>query len=247
MFPGVSTLVATDFKLVRREPATMFFTLLFGPALITVFGLLPAFRGADASLGGLTALDVYVPTVIVLALALASLNALPQMLASYRDKGYLRRMSTTPVKPAAVLASQLTVISVVSAASLVAVLCITRFAFGVALPRDLPGYLLALALAGLSLFSIGLAIAALAPSSKVAGPVGSVVTFPMMFFAGLWTPRAQMPPLLQRISDCTPLGAAAHALQDSWSGHAPQLLDLGVMAAYAVVFGLAAAKTFRWE
>ena len=246
MMPGIAKLVATEAKLVRREPATVFFALIFGPALITLFGALPAFRKPDSSLGGLTALDVYVPTVIVLALALAALNALPQTLASYRDKGYLRRMSTTPVSPAALLSAQLAVISVVSGTSLIAVVCISR-AFGVGFAHNPAGYLLCLVLAALELFAIGLAVAALSPSGKVAGPVGSVLTFPMMFFAGLWVPRAEMPSLLQHISDYTPLGAAAHALQDTWSGSAPQLLDLAVMAAYAVVFGLAATKTFRWE
>lgn len=245
-FGATTKLISTEARLVRREPATVFFVLFFGPALITVFGSLPAFRKPDPSLGGLTELDVYVPTVIVLALALAALNALPQALASYRDKGYLRRMSTTPVRPAALLTSQLTVVSAASAVSLLLVVGISR-AFGVTFAHNPVGYLFALVLAALALFAIGLTVAALSPSSKVAGPVGSVLTFPMMFFAGLWVPRAEMPALLQRISDYTPLGAAEHALQDAWSGGSPQLLDLGVMAAYAVVFGLAAAKTFRWE
>lgn len=246
MMPGVSKLIATEVKLVRREPATIFFALFFGPALITLFGCLPTFHKHSPTLGGLTAMDVYVPTVIVLALSMAALNALPQALAAYREKGYLRRMSTTPVGPAALLTSQLTVISAVSAVSLAAIVGISR-AFGVGFAHNPAAYLIALVLTALELFAIGLAIAALSPSSKVAGPVGAVLTFPMMFFAGLWVPRAELPSLLQHIGDYTPLGAAEHALQDAWSGSWPGLLDLGVMAAYAVVFGLAAAKTFRWE
>ncbi|HEV2636849.1 MAG TPA: ABC transporter permease [Actinocrinis sp.] len=246
MMTGFSKLLTTEAKLVRREPATLFFALVFGPALITLFGLLPAFHKHEPSLGGLTTLDVYVPTVIVLALALAALNALPQALSSYRDKGYLRRMSTTPVSPAALLASQLTVVSAVSALSLAAIAGISR-AFGVGFAGNPAGYLLALVLTALELFAIGLAVAALSPSSKVTGPVGAVLTFPTMFFAGLWVPRAQMPALLRRIGDYTPLGAGQHALQDAWAGRWPGLLDLAVMAAYAAVFGLAAARTFRWE
>jgi ABC-2 type transport system permease protein len=240
MMPGLRKLVVSEARLVRREPATIFFILFFGPALITLFGALPAFHKSQASLGGLSTLDVYVPTVIVLALALAALNALPQTLSAYRDKGYLRRMSTTPVSPAALLTSQLTVVSVVSAVSMIAVVGISR-GFGVGFAHNPAGYLIALVLTALELFAIGLAIAALSPSSKVAGPVGSVLTFPLMFFAGLWAPRSEMPALLQHIGDFTPLGAAEHALQDSWAGGWPTILDLGVMAAYAVVFGLAAA------
>ena len=45
----------------------------------------------------------------------------------------------------------------------------------------------------------------------------------------------------------TPLGPAVQALQRAAEGHWPYAQQLLVMAAYAVVFGLASAKLFRWE
>ncbi len=69
----------------------------------------------------------------------------------------------------------------------------------------------------------------------------------MMFFAGLWLPIAQMPSVLRHISHATPLGAAVQALQDSAQGHWPHPLQLLTLAAYAVAFGLAATRLFRWE
>jgi ABC-2 type transport system permease protein len=56
-----------------------------------------------------------------------------------------------------------------------------------------------------------------------------------------------MPSALQHISHATPLGAAVQALQDSWQGNWPQPLQLITLAIYAVVFGVAAARLFRWE
>jgi ABC-2 type transport system permease protein len=56
-----------------------------------------------------------------------------------------------------------------------------------------------------------------------------------------------MPATLQHISHATPLGAAVQALTDSAQGHWPTWLQLVTMAAYAVAFGLAAARWFRWE
>jgi ABC-2 type transport system permease protein len=69
----------------------------------------------------------------------------------------------------------------------------------------------------------------------------------MMFFAGLWLPIPNMPRVLQHISHATPLGAAVPALQNATLGHWPTSLQLLTLAAYAVAFGLAAAKLFRWE
>jgi ABC-2 type transport system permease protein len=56
-----------------------------------------------------------------------------------------------------------------------------------------------------------------------------------------------MPASLLRISDFTPLGAAVQALQDSMRGAWPHPSGLAVLAGYAVVFTVAAARFFRWE
>lgn len=90
-------------------------------------------------------------------------------------------------------------------------------------------------------------MAALAPTGRTAGLIGSLLFFPMMFFAGLWVPRQQMGPALREVSNFTPLGSAVQALQDSMYGHWPHPLTLGVLAGYAVVFGLGAARFFRWQ
>jgi ABC-2 type transport system permease protein len=52
---------------------------------------------------------------------------------------------------------------------------------------------------------------------------------------------------LRLFSDLTPLGSAVQALNDSWFGTTPSLLNLGVMAAWAVVAGVIAVRFFRWE
>src|SRR6266536_3009343 len=44
---------------------------------------------------------------------------------------------------------------------------------------------------------------------------------PLLFFGGLWFPRERMPPVLQHISEWSPLGASVHALQDSMQGTFP--------------------------
>ncbi len=68
-----------------------------------------------------------------------------------------------------------------------------------------------------------------------------------MFFSGLWLPIPSMPPVLQHISHATPLGAAWEAFQKADLGRWPHALPLLTIAAYAVAFGLAAARLFRWQ
>ena len=73
------------------------------------------------------------------------------------------------------------------------------------------------------------------------------IYFPMLFFAGVWIPRTIMGDGLRLFSDLTPLGSAVQALEDSWFGTTPSLMNLGVMAAYAVVASALAIRFFRWE
>ncbi|AXO37153.1 ABC transporter permease [Micromonospora chalcea] len=240
-------LTATETRLFFREPMIVFFALGFPPLLLVIFGAIPAFREPDADLGGLRTIDLYVPIIVALGLAMFALNSLCQLLATYREKGVLRRMRTTPVRPEAMLGAQLLMSTALSVVTMLVALAIGRLAFGVRLPRHVPAYLASYVLAAVTMFAIGLLVAALAPSGKSAGAVGTVLFFPVVFFAGLWLPRDSMPGVLRAISDFTPLGAGVQSLQDATAGQWPQMLPVAVMLGWTIVAGGLAARYFRWE
>jgi ABC-2 type transport system permease protein len=244
---ALARLTRTETKLFFREPIGVFFTLFFPLLLLVIFGAIPSMREPDKDIGGLRVIDLYVPIIVTMAIALFALSGLPQQFATYREKGILRRMRTTPVKPAVMLGAQLLMATVMVVVVMVAVLLIGRFAFDVALPEQPAAYVLSYVLCALAMFSIGLLVASLAPNGKGAGAIGTLLFFPIMFFGGLWAPRATMSDLLRHISDFTPLGAGVQSLQDAAAGHWPQLLHLGVMLGWVVVAGGLAARYFRWE
>ena len=239
------TLIET--KLFFREPAGVFFALVFPPLLLVILGLVPTFREPNADLGGLRVIDLYTPIIITMAIAIFTLNGLPQMFATYREKGILRRMATTPVRPAALLGAQLLMCVAMALAVLVMLLAIAGLVYDVTLPRQVPAYALGYVLCVLAMLTMGLLVASLAPNGKAAGAIGTVLFFPVLFFAGLWIPRESMPALLQRISDFTPLGAGVQSLSDAAAGHWPQLLHVAVMLGWTLVAGGLAARYFRWE
>jgi ABC-2 type transport system permease protein len=240
-------LTATETKLFFREPIVVFFALAFSPILLVILGLIPSMREPSADLGGVRLITLYLPIVISMGISLFSLSGLSQLFASYREKGVLRRMRTTPVKPAVMLGAQLLMATVLSIITMLIMVAIGHFAFDVEFPQQFPAFLISFLLLALALFAIGLLVAALAPSSKSASAIGSLVFFPLVFFAGLWLPRAGMNKVLLTISDLTPLGAGVQSLQDATAGHWPQLLHLGVMLAWTVLAGGLAARYFRWE
>jgi ABC-2 type transport system permease protein len=236
-----------EVKLFLREPVSVFFAVLFPTLLVVILGSIPAFRVPSKDLGGLRVVDLYVPISIALSLALLALRALPSYLGTYREKGILRRLAVTPMPPARLLLAQMITHLMMAIVAVALLLPVSRIAFHVAMPRQIIGYVVAFLLAAAALFAMGLLVAALAPSGRAAQVIGLILYFPIMFFAGLYVPRAAMPPTLRQIGDFTPLGAGVQALQDAAAGVWPQPLHLAVMAAYVVVFGIAAARLFRWE
>jgi ABC-2 type transport system permease protein len=240
-------LTGSELRLFLREPMLVFWALAFPSLLVIILGSIPAFREPVPELGGVRIIDLYVAIAVTVTLAMLGLQATPQILVAYREQGVLRRLATTPVRPVVLLGAQLVMSLLAALVSVALVLLIGRFAFDVALPRHAAGFVVALLGAAGAAFAIGLLVAAVAASGKVANAVGTLLFFLSMFFAGLWTPREAFPEWLRRISDFTPLGAGERALHAAMSGDWPAWESLGVLAAYMLVMGLAAARLFRWE
>jgi ABC-2 type transport system permease protein len=244
---AIRLLVFTELKLYLREGYGPVVSFALPLILLIVFGAIPAFNSAQTSLGGYTVLDTYIPVLIAISLGLVSVSIMPGLLASYRDKGVLRRLQTTPVGPVRVLAAQLAINLTSAVLVVIMVLVVARLGYGVAWPAQLAGFIVAALLTCVALISIGLFIAAVAPTGRAAQITGGIAFYPLMFFAGLWYPLPLMSSVLRDISYATPLGAAVRAMDDAGAGIWPHPLQLLTLAAYAVVFGLAASRLFRWE
>jgi ABC-2 type transport system permease protein len=239
--------VRTEARLFRREPGSLFWILGFPALLLVILGSIPSFRKADPGLGGLRLIDVYVPVLVLVALILTGVQTMPPVITGYRERGILRRMSVTPVRPFALLSAQMGLNGAAAVVSALVCLTIGRIAFDVPLPRQAVGYALALLLTAAAALALGALVSALAPTAKIATAMGSAVVFPSMFAAGLWLPVRAMPDVLAHIVVLTPFGAAARALDQAAGGDWPSWSHLGVLAAWAVVLSVAAARWFRWE
>jgi ABC-2 type transport system permease protein len=239
--------VLNEARLAWRRPVALVAGVALPVLLLVIFGELPAFHQAQSVLGGLTLFDLYVPILVAFSVAMLALLGLPMPLVSYRELGVLRRLSTTPVPPSWLLAAQgvVQLCAVVAALTVIFVTSVT--AFGAPVPKSAGGLLLSVVLAIAGMFPIGLLISALARTANGASVIGRLAFFPLMFFAGLWLPRALMPTVLQDISNYTPLGAAVQAIQDSMLQGFPPVAPLLVLAGYAAVFGFLARRFFRWE
>ncbi len=215
--------------------------------LLVVFAIIPGTRQASSELGGVSYFALTFPVLLALMVMVLSIMVLPRSLIQYRQTGILRRLSVTPVPPSWLLAAQVVINLAIAVAGLIILTSAGVIAFGLELPKNFPGFLVAYLLTVASLFAVGLCIAAFVRIDAVANGIGAVLFFALLFFGGLWIPRPMMPPVLINISNWTPLGASVDAMQRALNGSLPSLQSLLVLIAYAMVFGYLAVRYFIWE
>jgi ABC-2 type transport system permease protein len=245
---ALGKLTGTEAKLFLREPGAVITVVGIPIGLLAVFGLIPGMNQPSADFGGKSPLAILIaPMAIAILLAMLALNVLPTWLATYREKGILRRLSASPVHPAKMLTAQLVVQLAAAAVLVLLVVGIGTLALGMQAPANMGGFVLSLVLGTTALFSVGLLVAAVAPNGKAATGIGLVAFFPMLALGGVWVPKEQLPVFLQHVADVLPLGATLNSLRETWAGNSPDVLQLVAMVAFTVVAGALATRLFRWE
>lgn len=230
----LAKLTRVETKLVVREPGAVF-SLLIPLFILVVFG------------GSISEGDTFlIPMAVTLAIGMVGLYLLPTTLATYRERGVLRRLSVTPVSPGSLLAVQLLLQLVLAVVTTALLLLVGVGLLGARAPGPL-GFLLVFLLGTAAMFSVGLLIAALAPNGRAANGFGVLLYFPLAYLGGLMQPAEHMPAILAAVGRYTPMGALRQSLHDLWNAGAPEPLPLVTMAVYAVVLSLVAARAFRWE
>ena len=245
---AITKMTSVETKLFLRDPSAPLIVVCLPLILLLVFGMMPGIREPSADFGGKSGLSVFIaPMAVAILLTMLALTIFPGAMATYREKGVLRRLSASPVPPRQLLLAQL-LVNLGSAIVVVAlILGVGKLALGMDLPRNFGGFALTLVLGTAALFSVGMLIAAVAPTGRAANGIGSVTFFPMLALGGVWVPKEQLPVFLRHVADILPLGATFNTLRETWAGNSPQLLPLLSLVVFTAVCGLLAAKFFRWE
>jgi ABC-2 type transport system permease protein len=244
---GFSRLAFVETKLFLREKAAAIGVFGLPVALVIGFGLIPGFGDPQKSLSGQIGTEYIASISVAIVMAILGLTGVPMVIGQYRERGILRRLGVTPVRPLTLLLADLMVWAAAAIVSVALVIAVARLAYHVPAPAAVGWFVLSALLGIGALFALGLLVAAAAPTSRSAAGLGWLLFFPNMFFAGVYFPTEDMSPVMRQIGNFTPLGAALHAVRDSWMGVDPRPEYLGIMAAYVVIAGALAARFFRWQ
>lgn len=237
-----------ELKLFTREPVTVIFTLalpfMFLFVMGEVFGRAPA---SPEVFRGVSAMNYYTPAYIGLVMAAIGLISLPVHLASYRERGVLRRLRASSVSVWNVLGSQLVITFAITVLCAVLLVIAAMLAYDIELPKSVPLLLAAFILGTLSFAALGVLLGAVLPTARAAQGVGLLLFFTMLFLSGTAPPREVMTPLMQRIGQAMPLWHVVTLLQDPWLGLGWNTLEFLIVAGFLAVAMLVSLRVFRWK
>jgi len=205
--------------------------IVFPTLLLVILGSIPYFREPIEGMHGVRLIDLYVPTIVVLAMITASLQSMPPTLVGYRERGVLRRLAVTPTRPLNLLGAQVVAHAAAIVVATAVALAVAGIAFHVPLPQQFLGWLLAYGFVMVAALALGSLIAAVSPSAKLGATFGAIVFFPSMFTAGVWIPLNVMPDTMRTLVEYTPMGAGTQAITEALTGSWPSSIHLLVMAA----------------
>lgn len=241
-------MLKTELKLSLRGMDMFIFAICVPLVILIILGIIygnkPAFPGAEYSF-----LEQSFGALATISICAGGVMGLPLVVSDYRSKNILKRYKVTPVSPSMLLFVQVVIYTLYSIISLLLLSLTAALFFGYRFRGSLlsfaGGYLLVM----VSIFSIGMMVGGIAPNTKMAGVIASLLYFPMLIFSGATLPYEIMPAAMQKAANILPLTQGIKLLKAASLGQSAGnvLVSILIMAVIAVVCIAAALRYFKWE
>ena len=198
----------------------------------------------------LRAIDLQVPGLLGIALLWLGLFGTAMPLVQQRLGQVLRRLSVTPLTPAAMLSAQVAWRVTVGLIQAALFLLVGYLAFRVGVVGNKLLFAAAVALGSLVFVSLGYVMAGLASSEETIMALVQIVNFPMMFLSGGLFSVENLPAYFRPVVNVMPLTYLTDALQQLMVGATPLhplWLDFAVLGGWLAVLFALAVRLWRWE
>jgi ABC-2 type transport system permease protein len=193
-------------------------------------------------------IEFFVPGIIAMSVMTSSLSGAVNMNAELRQKGVIRKLSTTPITHGDWVLSNILYQVILAVISATAILLVSYAVFDVSLRIDawLPTFIV---LEVFAFAGIGMILTRVAKEAESAMAAANAIMYPMMFLSGSFFPLEMMPGFLQKIARILPLYygneglRAAMVLADNMTALRCSAI-IGVFATAVFVVGI---MTTKWE
>jgi ABC-2 type transport system permease protein len=193
-------------------------------------------------------IDFFVPGIIAMSVMTLSLFGTVNLNTELRQKGVIRKLSTTPITRTDWILSNVLYQFMVAVLSTTAMLLASYAVFSVRLRIN--GWLpLFMVLDVFAFVGIGMILTRFAREAESAAAAANAISFPMMFLSGSFFPLEMMPGFMQTLARILPLYYVNEGLRASMvlNDHMAALRHsaiIGVFAAVVFILGILATK---WE
>ena len=193
-------------------------------------------------------IEFFVPGIIAMSVMTSSLSGAVTMNAELRQKGVIRKLSTTPITRTDWILSNILYQFILAAISTMAILVVSYAVFRVRL--QISAWLLVFIVLEVFAFGgIGMILTRVANEAESAVAAANFIMFPMMFLSGTFFPLEMMPDFLQTIARALPLYYVNEGLRASMVSidHATALRCAAMIGAFASAVFVLGVNTTKWE
>jgi ABC-2 type transport system permease protein len=234
-------LVRAELRLMVREPLVLTFVFAFPIVTMLIiggaFGTTPdrAFEFTNPS-------HWYVASYLTVTIAAAGLVMLPVHLASYRERGVLRRFTAAGFPRWSFAMAQLIVGLVTIAVACALLLVVAAPVYGIPGIHNAWRVVAALLLGAVAFVSIGVLLGSLLPSARAAQAVGLLIFFPSFLLGAGGPPPHVMGSTVKLVAGPLPLTQLTDAVREPWLGIGQATGSLIAVACMAVAATAIAAR-----
>ncbi|MEK7570374.1 MAG: ABC transporter permease [Patescibacteria group bacterium] len=195
-------------------------------------------------------IDFLLPGIVAMSIMQMAVFSVAFVFTDYKEKGILKRLLATPMKPQDFVAAQVITRLIVAMSQSAILLAVGALVFKSHIYGNPLLILLTVILGGIMFLGLGFTISGLAKTVDAVPAIANIIIFPMLFLSGIFFPTNGMPLLLQHVVKYLPLQPFAHALREivANGAHFSEVrTDLAWVFGWAVVLVFLAVYTFRFE
>ncbi|GAA1907317.1 ABC transporter permease [Nocardioides lentus] len=240
--PASQRLLVTELRLLLRDPLTLTFVFVFPVVSMLIIG--GSFGTEPDAVFPVNPSHWYVASYIATVLASTGLVMVPVHIASYRERGVLRRFAAAGFPRWSFASAQMLVGLVTVALGVVALLLVAWPVYGVPAVEDVPRAVAGVVAGAVLFLALGTLLGSVLPSARAAQAVGLMLFVPSFLLGGGGPPTAVMSDTLAAVAEWTPLGLVTESVRQPWLGLGDGTTELLVVCGAAVVaLALSARRT----
>jgi ABC-2 type transport system permease protein len=194
--------------------------------------------------------DFLLPGVVALAIMQMSVFSVAFVFVDYKEKGILKRLLATPMKPYHFVTSNVITRLLVAVIQSLILIGVGTLLFQAQVIGSYWLMLLCIMLGAVMFLGMGFVISGLAKTVEAVPAIANLIVFPMLFLGGTFFPTSSMPNWLQKVVNFMPLTHLSHSLREIMNrgaGFEDIQTDIFWMLGWAVVLVVLATFTFGLE